>query len=49
MSRIPDFSVLPFAEAPMPPAASAEPWVTPEGIPVKPFYGEQDVAGLDFL
>jgi methylmalonyl-CoA mutase len=49
MSRIPDFTALPFAEAPMPPAASAEPWVTPEGIPVKPVYGEQDVAGLDFL
>jgi methylmalonyl-CoA mutase len=49
MSRIPDFSVLPFAEAPMPPATAAEPWVTPEGIPVKPVYGEQDVAGLDFL
>jgi methylmalonyl-CoA mutase len=50
MSRIPDFTTLPFAEAPMrPAAASAEPWVTPEGIPVKPVYGAQDVAGLDFL
>jgi methylmalonyl-CoA mutase len=49
MSRIPDFTTLPFAEAPMSPAASAEPWVTPEGIPVKPVYGAQDVAGLDFL
>jgi methylmalonyl-CoA mutase len=49
MSRIPDFTALPFAEAPMPPAASAEAWVTPEGIPVKPVYGAQDVAGLDFL
>jgi methylmalonyl-CoA mutase len=50
MSRIPDFTTLPFAEAPMPPpAASAEPWVTPEGIPVKPVYGAQDLAGLDFL
>jgi methylmalonyl-CoA mutase len=50
MSRIPDFTTLSFAEAPMPPpAASAEPWVTPEGIPVKPVYGAQDVAGLDFL
>jgi methylmalonyl-CoA mutase len=34
----------------MPPvAASAEPWVTPEGILVKPVYGPQDLAGLDFL
>ncbi len=50
MSRIPDFSALPFAEAAMPPvAAAAEPWVTPEGIPVKPVYGPQDLAGLDFL
>jgi methylmalonyl-CoA mutase len=50
MSRIPDFTTLPFAEAPMPPvAASAEPWVTPEGILVKPVYGPQDLAGLDFL
>jgi methylmalonyl-CoA mutase len=50
MSRIPDFSALPLAEAPMPPvAAAAEPWVTPEGIPVKPVYGPQDLAGLDFL
>jgi methylmalonyl-CoA mutase len=50
MSRIPDFTTLPFAEAPMPTAAaSAEPWVTPEGIPVKPVHGAQDVAGFDFL
>jgi len=27
----------------------ASPWETPEGIPVKPIYGESDVAGLDFL
>src|SRR5262245_66609286 len=50
MSRIPDFTALPFAEARMPPAAaSAEPWLTPEGIPVKPVYGAEDLAGLDFL
>jgi methylmalonyl-CoA mutase len=52
MSRIPDFTTLPFAAAPMPPAAAesaGETWVTPEGIPVKPIYGAQDLAGLDFL
>jgi methylmalonyl-CoA mutase len=50
MSRIPDFTALPFANAPMSPVATAaEPWVTPEGIPVKPVYGAQDLAGLDFL
>jgi methylmalonyl-CoA mutase len=50
MSRIPDFTKVAFAEAAMPPAAAtAEPWLTPEGIAVKPAYGPQDVAGLDFL
>ncbi len=32
-----------------PPASSEAPWLTPEGIPVKPVYGPEDVAGLDFL
>nr|WP_244505465.1 methylmalonyl-CoA mutase [Methyloceanibacter stevinii] len=27
----------------------ADPWETPEGIPVKPVYGEEDREGLDFL
>jgi methylmalonyl-CoA mutase len=50
MSRIPDFTKVAFAEAAMPPAgATAEPWVTPEGISVKPAYGPGDVDGLDFL
>src|SRR5262249_654293 len=35
--------------APAAPAGSAEPWLTPEGIPVKPAYGEADLAGIDFL
>ena len=29
--------------------ASAAPWITPEGIAVKPVYSEQDLSGLDFL
>ena len=29
--------------------ALAEPWLTPEQIPVTPLYTEQDLAGLDFL
>ena len=50
MSRIPDFADVAFADA----GATAEiqtsdPWLTPEGIPVKPAYGPADVAGLDFL
>ena len=50
MSRIPDFAKVIFANAPMPaPAGAAAPWQTPEGIPVKPVYGPQDVAGIDFL
>src|SRR5215212_7640466 len=31
------------------PSRDAEPWLTPEGIPVKPVYGPGDRAGLDFL
>jgi methylmalonyl-CoA mutase len=31
------------------PDLSGEAWLTPEGIPVKPVYGPDDVAGLDFL
>ena len=50
MSRIPDFAKVDFAAAPVPaPPGSAEPWLTPEGIPVKPVYGPDDLAGLDFL
>src|SRR6266516_1620897 len=50
MSRIPNFAELAFdiVEAP-PPAGRTEPWLTPEGIPVKPVYGEADLAGIDFL
>src|ERR1700716_1218809 len=50
MTRIPDFGAIPFADATVPPAGAApEPWLTPEGIPVKPVYGPHDVEGLDFL
>src|SRR6266852_3348514 len=50
MTRIPDFGAIAFADAAVPPAAAVpEPWLTPEGIPVKPVYGPDDVAGLDFL
>jgi len=50
MSQVPNFASVDFADAPV--AAgnrAAAPWVTPEGIAVKPVYGEQDLAGLDFL
>jgi methylmalonyl-CoA mutase len=50
MSQIPDFAKVDFADADMPAGkGSSPPWVTPEGIAVKPIYGEQDLAGLDFL
>jgi methylmalonyl-CoA mutase len=50
MSRIPDFAQLDFA-SPLatPPADTADPWLTPEGIAVKPVYGPDDLQGLDFL
>src|SRR5690348_7759434 len=50
MSRIPNFENIAFAAtAPVQPAAGAEPWLTPEGIPVKPGYSEADLARVDFL
>src|SRR2546427_2265573 len=50
MSRIPNFADVAFeATAPAQPAGSAEPWLTPEGIPVKPGYSEADLEGIDFL
>src|SRR5215468_4314680 len=50
MSRIPDFANVAFTPvAPGAPAGHAEPWLTPEGILVKPTYAESDLAGIDFL
>jgi methylmalonyl-CoA mutase len=51
MSAIPDFTRVEFADAPVPPppADLPAPWLTPEGIAVKPLYGPQDLAGLDFV
>src|SRR5262249_55664957 len=49
MTRIPNFACVDFAPAmPQPPAPGA-PWLTPEGIAVKPVYGPDDVKDLDFL
>src|SRR5262249_26641084 len=49
MTRIPSFARVDFAPAmPQPPAPGA-PWLTPEGIAVKPLYGPDDVKDLDFL
>ncbi|KQP74786.1 methylmalonyl-CoA mutase [Methylobacterium sp. Leaf111] len=50
-SRIPDFATVPYAAdavpAPVPP--TGEPWMTPEGIPVKGVYGPEDREGIEFL
>jgi len=50
MSRIPNFASVDFA-SPVSAAetATASPWLTPEGIVVKPAYGPDDLKGIDFL
>ena len=50
MSRIPNFADIAFEKAvTAKPIGSAEPWLTPEGIPVKSRYSESDLEGIDFL
>src|SRR5215510_14318590 len=50
MTHIPDFMKVDFMDAGATAARrAAEPWLTPEGILVKPAYGPDDLAGLDFL
>ena len=50
MTRIPDFSTVDYAEAaPAAAAGATAPWLTPEGIAVKPAYTADDLAGIDFL
>ena len=52
MSSIPDFTTIDFAPGSAgesAAAASGSAWLTPEGIAVKPAYGPEDLAGLDFL
>ena len=50
MSRIPNFANIAFEDTARPePAGGGEPWLTPEGILVKPGYGEADLEGIDFL
>ncbi len=51
MSQIPDFSDLNlnFEAHTYSPRNTAAVWDTPEGIAVKPYYGPEDVANLDFL
>jgi methylmalonyl-CoA mutase len=49
MSRIPDFARVDFAAAPQASETGGAPWLTPEGIAVKPAYGANDGEGIDFL
>jgi methylmalonyl-CoA mutase len=50
MSQVPNFTTVDFADTgPAPAGAMPAPWMTPEGIPVKPTYSEADLAGIDFL
>jgi methylmalonyl-CoA mutase len=50
MTKVPNFATVDFADSvAASAAATAKPWLTPEGIPVKPSFGEDDLAGIDFL
>jgi methylmalonyl-CoA mutase len=50
MTPIPDFAGITFSEMrPDPSPIGGAPWLTPEGISVKPVYGPGDLEGLDFL
>ena len=49
MNRIPDFSQVDFADAKADAESASAPWLTPEGIAVKPLYKLGDVSGLDAL
>src|SRR5437870_436276 len=48
MTRIPNFADVAFEPvAPRAPTGNAEPWLTPEGIPVKPLYTAADLEDLE--
>jgi methylmalonyl-CoA mutase len=49
MTKIPDFTNIAFSPIAAGAPSQGEPWLTPEGILVKPGYGEDDVKGIDFL
>jgi methylmalonyl-CoA mutase len=51
VSDFPDFATLPFETAPAAPPKTngVEPWLTAEGVEIRPVYGPSDVAGLDFV
>ncbi|MCB1499279.1 MAG: methylmalonyl-CoA mutase [Bauldia sp.] len=47
---LPDFSAIPWRRpAPVPPMPGAAPWLSPEGIAIKPATAAEDIAGIDFV
>ncbi|MGQ3675592.1 methylmalonyl-CoA mutase [Xanthobacter sp. TB0139] len=49
-SRLPAFADIAWRAPDLAqPAADAPAWNTPEGIPVKPVYGPEDIAGLNYI
>src|SRR5215211_473301 len=51
MTHVPDFSTVEWKDVQQAQASTTSPdaWLAPEGIAVKPVYGPEDIAGLDFL
>ncbi|MFM7084083.1 MAG: methylmalonyl-CoA mutase [Hyphomicrobium sp.] len=52
MTEIPDFTKIEFkstCDSNKKDIQEGEPWITPEGIPVKEFYSASDITDLDFL
>src|SRR5689334_15739734 len=50
MSRIPNFAEVGFADTRVvTQSAAQDPWLTPEGISVKPHYSDADTKDIDFL
>jgi methylmalonyl-CoA mutase len=51
MTAFPDFATLPLHGAAATPPANptGEPWLTAEGLAIKPIYTPEDVAGIDFV
>ncbi|MBU6406769.1 MAG: methylmalonyl-CoA mutase [Alphaproteobacteria bacterium] len=49
MTRLPDFTTIPFRTPSVAPPGPGAEWLTPEGIAVRSAYGRQDVEALDFL
>ncbi len=50
MTTIPNFATIAFSETKATaPKATAQPWMTPEGIPVKEAYTATDIAEMDYV